>query len=101
VSQAEESLEESRPEVVIADEAFDGMASVDAIEARGAEAVIPSPSSRKVRRDYDRKRYEGRNSIERFWRELKRYRRVATRYEKTARNSLALVHVVSTMILPR
>jgi transposase len=101
VSQAEGLLAGLRPEVVIADKAFDSKALVDAIRARGAEAVIPSLSSRKERRDYDRERYKDRNLIERFWHKLKQYRRVATRYEKTAQNFLAFVHVASIMILLR
>ena len=36
-----------------------------------------------------------------FWHKLKQYRRVATRYEKTAQNFLAFVHVASIMILLR
>ena len=32
---------------------------------------------------------------------IKQYRRVATGYEKTARNFLGLIHVVSIMILLR
>jgi transposase len=101
VSQAEDSLEGLSPKVVIADKAFDSQALVDAIEARGAEAVIPSLSSRKVQREYDRERYKDRNLVERFWHKLKQYRRVATRYEKTGQNFLAFVHVASVMILLR
>ena len=90
-----------RPAVVIADQAFDSQALVEAIAARGAEAVIPSLSSRKEQREYDRERSKDRNLIERFWHKLKQYRRVATRYEKTAQNFLAFVHVASVMILLR
>ena len=32
---------------------------------------------------------------------MKRYRRVATRYEKTARNFLAIIHGASIMLLLR
>jgi transposase len=39
--------------------------------------------------------------VERFWARVKQYRRVATRYEKTAGNFLAMVHVASIMILLR
>ena len=42
-----------------------------------------------------------RNLAERFWAKIKHCRRVATRYEKTARNFLAFVHVASIMILLR
>jgi transposase len=49
----------------------------------------------------DKGRYKDRNLVERFFSKLKQYRRVATRYEKTARNFLAFVHVASIMILLR
>ena len=101
VSQAEELLEGLPAEVVIADKAYDSKALVDSIKARGAEAVIPSLSNRKRQREYDRERYKDRNLVERFWHKLKQYRRVATRYEKTAQNFLAFVHVASIMILLR
>jgi transposase len=48
---------------------------------------------------YDRERYKDRNLAERLWGKLKQCRRVATRYEKTARNFLAFVHVASIMVL--
>jgi len=86
-------------EVVIADQGYDSRAVVEAIEARGAEAVIPSLKNRAEQRDYDRDRYRDRNLAERFWFKMKQYRRVATRYEKTARNFLAFVHVASIMVL--
>jgi transposase len=86
-------------EVVIADKGYDSRAVVEAIEARGAEAVIPSLKNRAQPREYDRERYKDRNLAERFWFKVKQYRRVATRYEKTARNFLAFVHVASIMIL--
>ncbi len=101
MSQAEEWLAGLPPEVVIADKAYDSKALVDAIEARGAEAVIPSLSNRKEQRSYDRERSKDRNLIERYWHKLKQSRRVATRYEKTAQNFLAFVHVASIMILLR
>jgi transposase len=71
---------------------------VEAIEARGAEAVIPGVKNRAEPRDYDRERYKDRDLAERFWFKAKKYRRLATRYEKTARNFLAFVHVASIMI---
>jgi transposase len=93
-------LLEDRPiEVVLADQGYDIRAVVEAIEARGAEAVIPSLRNRAEPRDDDRKHSKDRNRAERFWFKAKQYRRVATRYEKTARNFLALVHVASIMIL--
>jgi len=88
-------------EVVIADKGYDKKALVEEIESRGGEAVIPTLSTRKERREIDAERYKDRNLAERFWHKVKRYRRVATRYEKTARNFLAFAHVAPIMILLR
>ncbi len=89
------------PAVVIADEGYDKQALVDAIEAGGAEAVIPTPRSRTVQRDIDRDRYKDRNLAERGWAKREAFRRVATRYDKTARNFLAFLPVASIAILLR
>jgi transposase len=67
----------------------------------GAQAVIPTQKDRKQQRAYDRDRYKDRNLVERFWFKLKQYRRVATRYEKTARNFMGFVMVASIMVLLR
>jgi transposase len=99
VSHAKALIEGLPIEVVIADKGYDSRAVVEAVEARGAEAVIPSLKNRAQQRDYDRDRYRDRNLAERFWFKVKQYRRVATRYEKTARNFLAFVHVASIMVL--
>lgn len=99
--QAGALIDGTSPDVVIADKGYDSRAVVAAIESGGAEAVIPSLSNRKEQRAYDRDRYRDRNLVERFWQKTKQYRRVATRYEKTARNFLGFVHVASIMILLR
>ena len=99
VTQAETLLEEIPIEVVIGDKGYDSQRLVDTIERRGGEAVIPSRKTNTQPREYDREHYKDRNLGERFWNKLKHYRRVATRYEKTARNFLAFVHVASIMLL--
>jgi len=101
VKQAEKLMEGVPAEVVIGDKGYDSDPLVEAIEAKGAEAVIPPRSNRKQPRAYDPERYKDRNLVERFFSKVKQFRRVATRYEKTARNFLAIVHLASIMILLR
>lgn len=101
VTQAETLLEGIPFEVVIGDKGFDSHKLVAFIESCGGEAVIPSRKNSTQPRDYDRERYKDRNLVERFWNQVKHYRRVASRYEKTARNFLAFVHVASIMVLLR
>lgn len=67
------------------------------VEAQQAEAVIPSRRNRKEQRELDSNLYADRNKIERFFNRLKHYRRIATRYDKTARNYLSFVYLASAM----
>lgn len=99
VTHADALLDGFAPAIVIGDKGYDKQALVDAIEAKGGEAVIPTLKTRATQRDIDTDRYKDRNLVERFWAKMKVYRRVATRYEKTSRNFLAFVHVAATMIL--
>jgi transposase len=99
VTQAPNLIEGLRIEIVIGDKGYDSRKVVEDIEARGAEAVIPSRETNKEQRAYDRDRYKDRNLVERFWHKAKQYRRVATRYEKTARNFLSFVMVASIMVM--
>jgi transposase len=87
-----------QPTAVIADRAYDTDAFRNLLRLRQAEAVIPSLKNRIVKRRYNRKKYKRRNLIERLVNRLKHYRRVATRYEKTARNFLAFVHLAAALV---
>jgi transposase len=99
IAQAENLLADHEPEVVIADRGYDKKALVERIEARGAQAVIPTQRSRKEQREVDEHLYADRNVCERFWSKVKQYRRVATRYEKKAANFLAFVKVAAMMVM--
>jgi transposase len=101
VVQAEPLIRGHRADAYILDKAYDSDAVVAAAERRGAEAVIPSKKNRKIPRDYDKHLYKERTKVEWFINLIKQYRRVATRYEKTARNFLGFVHVASVMVLLR
>ena len=101
VTQAEPLMRGHQADAVIADKAYDSDAVVEAAKRQGVEAVIPSKKNRKVPREYDEHLYKERKKVEWFINLLKQYRRVATRYEKTARNFLGFVHVASIMILLR
>jgi transposase len=101
VTQAEPLMLGHKADALIADKAYDSDAVVAAAKRQGAEAVIPSKKNRKVPREYDKHLYKDRKKVEWFINLLKQYRRVATRYEKTARNFLGFVHVASIMILLR
>ena len=84
---------------LIADKAFDADARVLApLAAAGKMAVIPPKANRRVPRTYDRDLYKARHLIENFFAKLKQFRAIATRYDKTARNFLAAIHLAATAI---
>lgn len=83
---------------IIADKGYDSDAFVLIITDTGAQAVIPPRSNRKEQRFYDAELYKERNLVERFFQKAKHYRRIATRYERLARNYAAMLTLVSTVI---
>lgn len=83
---------------VIADRGYDSNAVLDLIARSGAQASIPSCSRRILRRSIDPAIYRQRNQVERFFCRLKHFRRVATRFDKLARNFLAAVLLASTRL---
>ncbi len=50
--------------------------------ALGYEPVVPPKRNFKEQWQYDKELYKRRNEIERFFRRLKRFRRIFTRYDK-------------------
>lgn len=98
ITHAESLLGEHQPDAVLGDKGYDSDAFVATVEARGAEAQIPPKKNRVTPREYDQDLYRERNKVERCVSFLKQCRRVATRYEKRARNFLGMVLLATTMI---
>jgi transposase len=86
---------------LVGDRGYDARAVLDLVEAAGGRAHIPTCRDRKVQRSVDPELYRHRNLVERFFNKLKHFRRIATRYEKTARNFLAAVLIASTRLWTR
>lgn len=99
ITQAAALLGADAPGAVIADKAYDSDAFIERIRSIEAEAVIPGRRNRRGQREIDTNLYADRNKIERLFSRLKHYRRIATRYEKTARNYMAFLHVASIITL--
>jgi transposase len=86
-------------DALIADKAFDADERViQPLLAAGKTAVIPPKKGRKAPRDYDRDLYKARHLIENFFAKLKQFRAIATRYDKTARNFLAAIHLAASLV---
>ena len=88
-----------KADLLIADKAFDADERVIILLAEKNKAVvIPPKANHKVARNYDPDLYKARHLIENFFAKLKQFRAIATRYDKTARNFLAGVHLTATAI---
>jgi transposase len=87
--------------VVMADTAYDADHLRAAIADKGALAVIPNNPSRASKHPLDKHLYAQRHLVECCFSRLKQFRRVATRFEKTARNYLAVLHLAATVLWMR
>ena len=84
--------------VVMADTAYDAGYLRQAIADKGAVAVIPNNPSRARKYPLDKSLYAQRHLVECCFSRLKQFRRVATRFEKTARNYLAIVTLAAIIL---
>lgn len=84
--------------VVMADAAYDADHFRQAIAAKGAVAVIPNNPSRAAKHPLDAHLYAQRHLVECCFSKLKQFRRVATRFEKTARNYLAVITLAAIVL---
>jgi transposase len=96
---ADHLLPSMQAEALIADKAFDADArDIATRSAVGKTAVIPPKANRRLPRAFDRELYKARHLIENFFAKLKQFRAIATRYDKTATNFLAAVHLAAAAI---
>ena len=96
--QAGPLIEGLAAEVVMADAAYDADHVRKAIADKGALAVIPNNPSRALKHPVDKHLYAQRHLVECCFSKLKQFRRVATRFEKTARNYLAVITLAAIIL---
>jgi putative transposase len=80
-----------------ADTAYDSDGLRRFLLERGTVPVIPNNPTRKRHHPFDEIAYRQRNLIERMFCRLKDWRRIATRYDKLARNFLAAAALVGAL----
>jgi transposase len=85
-------------EHVLADKAYDADRFVQKIIDQGGAPVVPPRRNRKQQRRYDEALYKERNRVENFFKRIKHYRRIATRYDKLATTFMGFVVLASIML---
>ena len=98
IVQAEELIRGLSFDKLLADKGYDSDRFRASIAQVGAEAVIPSTRSRSPVIPYDKYVYRDRNLVERFFNKIKHFRRIATRYEKTALSFASMLFLVGVVI---
>jgi transposase len=89
-----------QPRAVICDEGYASKANRDAARARGIAPVIPHKANEKNKPAFfARTLYKARARIEQGIGRLKRFKRVALRCEKTARNFRSVVGLAAALCL--
>ena len=95
---ADALLPDMQADTLLADKAFDAdQRVIDPLKAAGKTCVILPKSNRKTPRPFDKDMYKARHLIENFYCWLKQFRAIATRYDKTARNYLAAIHLAAAI----
>jgi transposase len=91
-------IENSNAEYLIADKGYDSKTIRDAANARGISDQIPTRSCNpRPNGHFDAHLYRSRHLVENFFCRIKRYRAIATRYDKLVRNFLSFVYIAAAM----
>ena len=98
VTQADALLADIRNTTVLADRGYDSDAVRMRLLQTNCIAVIPPRSNRINQYYYDKHIYRERHAIECFFSKIKHFRRVFSRYDKSARNYMAFLSFVGAII---
>ena len=85
-------------DALLADKAFDSDWLRAELDQRGAIAVIPPKANRTRHIPCDFAMYQWRHLVENFFCDLKQFRRIATRYEKTDTSFTAIIHLAGAYL---
>src|SRR4051794_20275125 len=86
---------------LLADKAFDSDAIRADLDDRGAAAVIPPKANRVTTIPCDFEMYKWRHLVENFFCKIKKFRRFATRYDKTDTSFSAIIQLAGAVLATR
>jgi len=96
---AERLIRRTKPSKrMLGDKAYDSAELRDELHRRGTRPVIPNRSNRKQPFSFSKRLYKLRWRIETAFNRLKDFRRIATRYDRLARNYLASVCLAAALV---
>jgi len=86
------------PKRMLGDKAYDSAELRQELDERRTKPVIPNRSNRKQPYSFSKRLYKLRWRIESAFNRLKDFRRIATRYDRLARNYLASVCLAAALV---
>jgi transposase len=86
------------PQRLLGDKAYDSTELREELGRRSINPVIPNRSNRKQLFSFNKNLYKLRWRVENAFNRLKDFRRIATRYDKLARNYLASVCLAAALV---
>ena len=98
ITQAKPLCSDVYDAIVNADKAYDCDDFVENLLSRNCTPNIPPRSNRKKPRKYDEDIYKERSLIECFFGKIKHFRRISSRYDKSADSYLSFLNFTSVLI---
>jgi len=98
ITQAKNLIDDIKNTTVIADTAYDANDFIETLHSKQCEPEIPSRRNRKEPRYCDKHLYAERHTIECFFGKVKHFRRVFSRFDKSARSYLAFLQFAGMLI---
>ena len=98
ITQAENLIQNVQNTIVIADKGYDSSVFIQQLVDKECDYVIPSRKNRKQLRIYDENIYKERHLVECFFGKIKYFRRIFSRFDKTASSFLGFLQFVSTLV---
>ena len=83
ISAAPELVEGLEDVIIVADKGYDSAKFRLLIQESGNQSCVPKRKGAKYTAAFDKGQYRKRHRVENFFARIKRFRRIATRYEKT------------------
>jgi len=94
---AHQLLDDIHDAYVVGDSAYSSKRLFEELNERSCEVVIPSQPTHTYRA-FDRHTYRERRLVENFFQRIKRFGRIAMRFDKLAHNYMAFVVLASVLV---
>jgi transposase len=101
ITQAEVLTKNIKDTTIIADKRYDSHDFEEFLHKNNCEVVIPSRKTNRAQRNIDMNIYKLRHFIENFFSKTKCFRRICTRFDKTASSYITWWYFASSIILLR